>query len=490
MEPIPFDLHSVFTRCQSAILPSVNEKELDLHVYAEPPIGKRLLGDPVRLYQALMNLLSNAVKFTLAGTVKISSSIIKSDNNTVTVYFEVKDCGIGMSPEQIEKIFEPFAQADSSTTRNFGGTGLGLTITKNIVELMGGELTLESELGAGSKFSFELTFETIDATDDVLDYTEIDSLERPHFNGLILICEDNSLNQQVISEHLARVGIRSVIAENGKIGVEMIQRRIRMGLKPYDLIFMDMFMPVMDGLEATTKINELGTGTPIVAMTANVMTNELEKYKKNGMSDYVSKPSTSQELWRCLLKYLTPVYVDLIDEADHMQDNDELQKKLRVKFYKDNQSKYVEITEAIAARDFTLAHRLAHTLKTNAGMIGKAGLQNAAAEVEDLLSAGSIPPAELASVLEAEINLALEKLKPMFEEYERRPESKAPGAEQVWALFEKLEQMLANINPECVNMLDEIRVIPGTEALVRQIEDYDFESAAQTLTEIKMNWVV
>ena len=477
LENVPFDLHSIFTRCQSVIHPSVIEKGLDLQVYAEPPIGKKLLGDPVRLYQALMNLLSNAVKFTEIGAVKLSSVIKESDGNSMTVFFEVRDNGIGMTPEQQERIFEPFMQADSSTTRNYGGTGLGLPITKNIVELMGGYLTVISEPGVGSVFGFELTFETIDAPDDTPDYSEINVIEKPHFDGLILICEDNPMNQQVIIDHLSRVGLRTIIAENGKIGLEMVQERVDSSQKPFDLIFMDIFMPVMDGVEAASKISALNTGTPIVAMTANVMTNEMENYKYNGMSDCVGKPFTTQELWRCLLKYLTPVSVSIENDADLTRENDELQIKLQIKFVKDSQTRLREITEAIAANDITLAHRLAHTLKGNAGQICKTALQNIAAGIEALLKNGTIPDNEHIELLESELNLVIEELKPLLTEVT----AKTMSEQQTRALFEKLQPMLENINPECVNLLGEIRAIPGTKELAKQIEDYDFASAARTL---------
>jgi signal transduction histidine kinase len=225
LERVPFDLHDVFSRCQSVILPEIKGKGLDLSIYVEPSIGKKLLGDPLRLYQVLMNLLSNAIKFTNTGTIKFSSSIKSIDNGSTTVYFEVKDTGIGMSTEQIEKVFAPFIQADSSTTRNYGGTGLGLAIVKNIVELMNGKLKVESALGTGSTFSFELTFNTVDAPDDVLNQKEYDILEKPYFDGLVLICDDNSLNQQVICAHLARVGLQTITADNGKIGVHMVLQR-------------------------------------------------------------------------------------------------------------------------------------------------------------------------------------------------------------------------------------------------------------------------
>ena len=489
LENVPFDLHRVFIRCQSVIYPSVTEKGLDLRVYAEPPIGKRLLGDPVRLYQAFMNLLSNAVKFTDTGTVKLSSAIKCSDDDSMTIYFEVKDSGIGMTAEQMARIFDPFMQADSSTTRNYGGTGLGLAITKNIIELMGGKLTVESEPGAGSTFSFELVFDTIEAPEAAPEYSEIGIIEKPAFDGLVLVCEDNPMNQQVICDHLARVGLNTVIAENGKTGVEMVQERIKNGQTPFDIIFMDVFMPVMDGIEASSKITALGTGTPIVAMTANMMSNELDNYKKCGMEDCVGKPFTAQELWRCLLNHLTPVSISAVDESAETKDNDELQTKLRIKFVKDNQNKYSDIAKAIDARDVTLAHRLAHTLKGNAGQIGKTALQDAAAAVEALLKDGAIPvESDSMNRLKAELDVVLDELKSLYDESAENGRIENLDAESVRALFERLEPMLENINPECVNLVDEIRSVSGAEELAQQIEDYDFESAARTLTEIKKYW--
>ncbi|MDR2558744.1 MAG: response regulator [Oscillospiraceae bacterium] len=211
----PFDLHDVFSRCQSVVLPGTKEKNLDFKIYMEPIAGKRLLGDSIRLYQVLMNLLFNAVKFTDTGTIKISSSIKNTEKGSATVYFEVEDSGIGMNPEQLQKIFEPFTQADSGTTRNYGGTGLGLAITKNIVELMGGKLSVESAPGIGSTFSFEVIFETVDSDKNNSEQTEFTLLKRPYFDAFVLVCDDNIMNQEVICEHLTRVGIRTVVAENG-----------------------------------------------------------------------------------------------------------------------------------------------------------------------------------------------------------------------------------------------------------------------------------
>ena len=256
-----------------------------------------------------VNLLSNAVKFTDSGMIKMQASVKNINMNRVTICFEVKDNGIGMTADQMERIFEPFTQAESGTTRKFGGSGLGLSITKNIIEMMGGTLSVESTPGIGSKFSFELTFDAVELSvkGDIASQSILTNIKKPTFEGEILVCEDNAVNQEVICEHLARVGLKAIIAQNGQIGVEMVKARAAEGKKQFDLILMDIHMPVMDGIEAAEKILALKAGIPVIAMTANVMTNDRDIYLSIGMSDCVGKPFTSQELWRCLIKYLKPV---------------------------------------------------------------------------------------------------------------------------------------------------------------------------------------
>ena len=486
LENVPFDLRDVISRCQSVILPNVKEKGLELRVYAELPTGKKLIGDPLRLYQVLMNLLSNAVKFTNAGAVDLTSivrlsSFVKStDAGNATVYFEVKDEGIGMTANQIEKIYEPFIQADSSTTRNYGGTGLGLAIVKKLVEMMGGELAVKSAPDAGSKFSFEIAFETIDISGDEYDYIQHGVIEKPHFDGLVLVCDDNQMNQQMMYEHLTNVGLQTVVADNGKIGVEKVLERLQKGEKPFDLILMDVFMPVMDGIEAAAKITKLDTGSPIVAVTANVMTGELAKYKEHGMPDSLGKPFTSQELWRVLLKYLTPVGYEPSAE-DREQFESELEKKMRIDFVRSNNNRYAQIVEAIETGDVKSAHRIAHSLRSNAGQIGKTALQRVAGSIESMLTNGLIPPADIMALLETELALVLEELGPLFDEPKAQAESPSMTAEQTRALFEKLRSMLENRNIECLNLLDDIRSIPGMEELAHQIYNYDFSAAIVTL---------
>jgi len=414
LEKIPFDMHELFSSCRTLIMPKANEKGIMLHFYVEPSMGKRPLGDPTRLRQVLVNLLSNAVKFTNTGMVKLNAVLRAMDEKTITMFFEVKDSGIGMTPEQIKKIFEPYTQAAAAITRVYGGTGLGLAITKDIVEMMGGKLSVDSTPGIGSKFSFELTFDTVDAGHEHLLEAQmvIHELDKPAFEGEVLLCEDNPMNQQVVYEHLARVGLTTIIADNGQKGYELVKKRQDNNQKQFDLIFMDMHMPVMDGLEASEKIKELHTGVPIVAMTANIMFNDREIYKKSGMIECVGKPFTSQELWRCLLKYFTPKIPGSDYKNTKLEASLEFQKKLQSMFVKGNDNKYQEIIDALEADDIVLAHRLAHSLKGDAGNVGKIILQSAATTVEQNLKNGKkLVTAEQLNILKMELDIVLNEFK-------------------------------------------------------------------------------
>ena len=489
LEFIPFNLQELVAACESVIMPRAIEKSIKLNFSVDSLADKKLLGDPTRLRQILLNLLSNAVKFTESGSIHLSAAVVTETEKDVTLRFEVKDTGIGIATEQTATILTPFIQADASTTRRYGGTGLGLSISNDIVELMGGKLEVISTLGVGSAFSFTLTFETVGTTGKTLARSMFSEIEKPHFDGLILICEDNPMNQKVMCEHLARVGIRTVVASNGSIGVEMVQKRIQERNKPFDLIFMDMYMPVMDGIKAASIISAMGTGTPIVAVTANIMKSDLEKYQKNGIQDYLGKPFTAQELWKTLLKYFTPVSVSIVGVTAQMKSDESLETKLKTQFVFENQAKFAEINEAINTGDIALAHRLAHSLKSNAGLIKKSGLQNAAAKVETLLKNGKTLSAENMKSLEYELSSVLEELKPFLSESANTAKTKILNTKQILALFNKLEPMLKSRNPLCTELLNEIRAVPGAEALARQIDEFDFKSSLITLSKLKKKWM-
>jgi len=265
--------------------------------------SKRLIGDPTRLRQICLNILANAIKFTEMGYVICSVTIVGTSKEYCSLNFEFKDSGIGMSKEQMEKIFKPFVQADASISRKHGGTGLGLALTKELVKQMGGDLQVESAVGIGSKFWFTLRFKT---ELSAVEPTRNDDIEgSPQFKGEILVVEDNEMNQGVICEHLKRAGVKTIIAENGVEAVEAVKKRIENNGSKFDLIFMDIYMPEMNGFEASKIISDMNIGTPIVAMTANMITKaDEEAYKESGIEYSVNKPFTKQELWRTLSKYL------------------------------------------------------------------------------------------------------------------------------------------------------------------------------------------
>jgi len=307
LEESAFNVYEIIDECSTLFIPKATENGLMLSFYPSQALKDNLIGDPARLRQVLINLLSNAVKFTGSGTIEFLMDIKEQTDDHATLYFEISDSGIGIDPEQIEMIFDPFTQVETGSTRKYGGTGLGLTITKSLIELMGGKIDVESTPGVGSKFSFELKL-ALDKNNDSAKNLLLSHLnKRPIFEGTVLLCEDNIMNQQVASDFLAKVGLKTVIAENGEIAIKIVQASLDKEEDPLDLIFMDVHMPVMDGLEAAKRIHDLGVTVPIIAMTANIMPDDVKKYIEGDMDDCLGKPFVSQELWSCLLKYLEPV---------------------------------------------------------------------------------------------------------------------------------------------------------------------------------------
>jgi len=489
LESVPFVPQDLLAACRTIILPKVLDKGLMLHFYAEPSTGKIPLGDPTRLRQILVNLLSNAVKFTDSGSIRVFATVREMKEETLSILFEIKDTGIGMTEEQVQRIFEPFMQAESGTTRKYGGTGLGLAITKNLLEMMGGELNVKSTPGRGSDFSFELVFNTIDVTEEELLKKQIgqSKLIKPTFEGEVLLCEDNDMNQQVACEHFTRVGLTTTVAENGLIGFEFVRDRLINRKKQFDLIFMDMHMPVMDGLEAAEKIRALNTGVPIVAMTANVMADEKEQYEKSGMSDYLGKPFTSQELWRCLVKYIEPLKWQTEDEAKLDLTDHELRLRLIGNFVRNNKNKYTEIENAINAGEIKLAHRLVHTLKGNAGQLRKSPLLNAAESVENALGNNTnlVTPDQM-ETLNKELSAVIAELEPIVEQISIHDKTGKPLDTIVTnQIFDRLESLLKDNDLECLTFVNDLKSIPGSGELIRHIENIDFEPALKALDELR-----
>ncbi|MDR3200855.1 MAG: PAS domain-containing protein [Spirochaetales bacterium] len=403
LEHISFSLSDVCRQCETVNGIRAREKGITLRVDILP---RRLLGDPTKLRQVLLNLLSNAIKFTDSGSVRLEVREEESGPDWARLFFSVSDTGIGMTQDQVERIFEPFMQADGSMTRRYGGPGLGLSISRNLIELMGGRLRVTSKPDAGSVFSFSLRFELAEEADEENHEKLEQKMEQPVFSGDVLVCEDSILNQEVAERHLQKLGLRVTLADNGRAGVDAAVRRMKEG-RPFDLILMDVHMPLMSGLEAARELAALSSPTPIVAMTASVMSGETLAYREYGMSGWLGKPFVAQDLWACLLKFLEPVKTlplktseatdspepedGVLDTARGLQmatGDKTLYDRLKRFFYKRNKKFFAELCAAIASKDISLAHRMVHTQKAGASLIGAQKLSEAAALIEKALADG------------------------------------------------------------------------------------------------------
>jgi len=300
LECQPFNLIVSVEKSIDLIASSANAKGLDLSYRSEGPIPENVVGDSQRIRQVLVNLLSNAVKFTNRGEVEILIQASKVAGDSYEVHFSVKDTGIGISQTDLVKLFQPFAQADSSITKKYGGTGLGLAISKRLAEMMGGRIWAESTPGMGSTFHFTVI---VDSTSKI---PESGAKARPvtsdkimiNKNLSILLAEDNLVNQRVAQLMLKKLGYEVDVVANGLEVLQALEH------KHYDLIFMDIQMPELDGLEAARKIRELWhNGPKIIAITAYALEGDMDKCINAGMDDYISKPMRLDELQNKLLKW-------------------------------------------------------------------------------------------------------------------------------------------------------------------------------------------
>jgi PAS domain S-box-containing protein len=294
-EERPFHLGELLQSLRGIFRARVKEKSLSLESFLGPDVPLQIVGDKVRLNQVLINLVGNAIKFTPEGEINVSVKLRSLNGNKAHLLFEVEDSGIGIAPEKQQAIFESFTQASNETTRNYGGTGLGLTICKRIVELQGGHIGVRSTPGEGSCFYFDLEFAIADGTviqerapTDLQsgDSTELQEIRRDNYH--ILLAEDNLMNQKLAGRVLEKLGYTFEIAGTGRRAFELVQQG------QFDVVLMDIQMPEMDGYEATRKIRALSDETlrtiPIIALTAHALMEEMEKCIAAGMDEFISKP--------------------------------------------------------------------------------------------------------------------------------------------------------------------------------------------------------
>jgi PAS domain S-box-containing protein len=299
LQNVPFSLKRVVDQAINAVSYKAVEKSVTLHAEIDPKIHDSILGDSIRLNQILLNLISNALKFTQEGFVKLTCTLIEDTTEFNTIEFKVTDTGIGIDSLKLEVIFEIFTHEDDTLSKKYGGSAVGLTICKQLVELMGSEITVESTKGVGSTFRFALKFKKeVDLkSNEHITHTE----EKDLSNVRILLVEDNQINQFLATTILRKWKAEVEIAVNGLFAIEFLKK------KQVDIILMDIQMPEMGGIEATQKIrNELNIQTPIIAVTANALKGDKESYLEAGMNDYVSKPFEQQTLYTKICQFLDP----------------------------------------------------------------------------------------------------------------------------------------------------------------------------------------
>ncbi|MGZ3236217.1 MAG: AAA family ATPase [Burkholderiaceae bacterium] len=525
LEQAEFVLNRVVDTVVTVINHKVEEKSLALNIRIAPQVPQALIGDSLRLGQILTNLLNNAIKFTESGGVTLSASWVKQSGNRIQLAFSIQDTGIGMTEEQVGKLFRAFNQAEESTTRKYGGTGLGLSIAKRMVELMEGSIWVESVPGQGSTFHFTAWFgmgEEVPDTTMPADST-IHSLRLD--GAHVLVVEDNEVNQQIVAELLQQIGVSTELAENGQIGLDKVLAEPGR----YDAVLMDMQMPVMDGLESTRKIREQITADrlPIIALTANAMPHERRSCLDAGMNDYLTKPIDVKQLVSTLARWIkasahksaTHVQVvntiPMVEAGDalpeelpplnlkaalkRVNNNKGLLRKLLQQFHQRYKTSTNELRRLFDHAEWTDAERLIHTLKGLTATFEIADLPAIAESLETALREQrfeACPP--LIDAFEVGFEKAIAAIGALVSQ--SNAEVAGPLAANVVPVDIKavlpainaLEVSLASSSIEAVDMavslhsqfgIGAIKNLAGT--LVAQTAEFDYDSAIETLRGIK-----
>ena len=386
IDNIDFDLKEIIQRTVNMMEHRVSGKNVKVQAFFDSTLPQYLKGDPVRIVQIITNLMGNAVKFTEEGEVKLIVELLKREGKSVTFRCTVLDTGIGIAADKLDTIFDSFSQASHNITREYGGTGLGLTITRRLINLMGSDIGVESIPGEGSSFFFSLTLEEGQKPVEGTTSSDLATVLRERSIRVLLV-EDNRVNQMVAVNFLQNWGIHTVVASNGKEAVELIKE------KRYDLVLMDLQMPVMNGYEATRAIRSMDDpyfkNIPIIALTASAMIEMRGKVLSTGMSDYMSKPFHPGDLQRIISKYALNEDIkvpanSVASQLDlYTEGNAEFKRELIGQFIQNLNELKVVFENALAAKDVEMFRSIVHKSKTTVGVINYKPLSDILGAVKD-----------------------------------------------------------------------------------------------------------
>lgn len=380
-----FSLESLAGNIKSILFNKAKDKNLDFKMDIDQDIFDAHLGDSVRLKQVMINLIDNAIKFTQTGYVNLSIKVLEYGASAQKLRLVFSDTGIGMNEEYLDKLFSKFSQEELSTSRKYGGTGLGMSITREIVHLMGGEISVESEKNKGTKITIELNLSKGDVT-KLLDRGHDVDIEA--LSGVsILLVEDNAMNRFIASKSLENFGCVIDEAENGLIALEKLEK------KDYDVILMDIQMPELDGLETTKIIRaKLKKSTPIIALSANAFRKDIDHYMSMGMNDYVTKPFKEKELFKSIYNQfnnfskqnsIMPIQIYDLGKLYEVGGGDKKFVQGMIEIFVDSIPKSLdEIDAAFLQKDYHKISQVAHKIKPNIGYLGMKKLEEIAKEIE------------------------------------------------------------------------------------------------------------
>jgi two-component system, sensor histidine kinase LadS len=497
-----FQLRPLVASVRELFRPQADEKGVELALEVGDEVPAVLRGDPVRLEQVLVNLVANALKFTERGRVALAVTLEAATPQEASLRFAVSDTGIGIGVQERARLFEPFSQADESITRRFGGTGLGLAICKQLVELMGGRIGVDSTPGEGSTFHFNVRLGRVTtARQDTHPETEL-ALQFP--GARVLVVEDNALNQRLAKELLTQLGASVALAANGVEAVEAA------GRERFDAILMDVQMPEMDGLEATRRIRaqDGGAAVPILAMTAHALAGSREECLAAGMNDFIGKPITVRGVTSMLARYLkgvaapgaAPEQPRLLPEAlpgiavaravRRLGGNEALVRDSLREFQRDYAGMAIRLERAMAAGDLKAAGRIAHTLKGVAANLAMSDLEAAAKTAEqEIVQRGTLAPASMEAVRStlATVADACATLGAAPEpEHPRLDRAQLAGAlAELRSLVERNDFGATAVLQRCERTLRESAGAVAVQALGAALASYDFTAARSALDAIE-----